>query len=163
MEQVNYIFFYYCYIDDKKDLIFMKKEKHNLTVNNLLTSDDLINIIYRGKKKYTNKSKVFSIVVHNNYDDPLSYLQKNDLPQYAYETNGLKDITFQNTHKEFSKLNSVYIFYQHMTTYINDSQVTTHNTENIHDQNKTKKVYISLKNSKKNTRKSIPLYASKLD
>lgn len=163
MEQVNYIFFYYCYIDDKKDLIFMKKEKHNLTVNNLLTSDDLINIIYRGKKKYTNKSKVFSIVVHNNYDDPLSYLQKNDLPQYAYETNGLKDITFQNTHKEFSKLNSVYIFYQHMTTYINDSQVTTHNTENMHDQNKTKKVYISLKNSKKNTRKSIPLYASKLD
>ena len=141
----------------------MKKEKHNLTVNNLLTSDDLINTIYRGKKKYTNKSKVFSIVVHNNYDDPLSYLQKNDLPQYAYETNGLKDITFQNTHKEFSKLNSVYIFYQNMSTYINDSQVTTHNTENIHDKNKTKKVYISLKNSKKNTRKSIPLYASKLD
>jgi len=168
MEQVNYIFFYYCYIDGNNNLIFTKKEKHNLTINNLLTSDNLINIIYNGKKKFTNRSKVFSIIVHNNYEDPLIYLQKNELPQYTYETNGLKDVKFQNTHKEFLKLNSIYIFYQNVnicnyneeTTQINNPSQSISN--NKHQLNKTKKIYISLKKNKKNTRKSIPVHAKKI-
>merc|ERR1711916_264266 len=110
MEQVNYIFFYYCYIDGNNNLIFTKK-------------------------------------VHNNYEDPLIYLQKNELPQYTYETNGLKDIKFQNTHKEFLKLNSIYIFYQNVnicnyneetTQIINPSQSISNNK---HQLNKTKKIY----------------------
>lgn len=173
MEQVNYIFFYYCYIDENNDLIFIKKEKHNLTINNLLTSDNLINIIYNGKKKFTNRSKVFSIVVHNNYKDPLIYLQENELPQYTYETNGLKDIKFQNTHKEFLKLNSVYIFYKNMNIYTYDNEEDNIKPEQLNSTsqsisnnkntlNKTKKIYISLKKNKKNTRKSIPIYTKKI-
>lgn len=112
MIDVNYIFFYHCYIDENNKLLSIKKIKYNLQVENELSSNELINIIYNNKKQLKYKTQVFSIVVHNNYEDPIQYLENPSDTNYLYATNGLKNIIFEKTDPHFSDLNNIHIFYK---------------------------------------------------
>lgn len=116
MEDIHYIFFYHYYIDENDTLLSMTKSIHDLGIPNELSSDELINIICDGKKKFKNRTKVFSIVVHNNFEDPLEYLRNDDNKNYLYATNGLKNINFKKTSKHFFPLNTIHIFYKYVTS-----------------------------------------------
>lgn len=114
-------FFYFLNNTEDNDLYFFTKDKYNLKKPNVISKEELFNQISLGKKKcIEKKSKLVSILVHNNYSDPLQFNKSND--SFVHETNGLTDITFNKTYKEFLKLNSIHIVFK-----IND--VNNNNTK----------------------------------
>ena len=122
-KDVNNVTFFFYFLNNTQDndLYFFTKDKYNLKKPNVISKEELFNQISLGKKKcIEKKSKLVSILVHNNYSDPLQFNKSND--SFVHETNGLTDITFNKTYKEFLKLNSIHIVFK-----IND--VNNNNTK----------------------------------
>ena len=101
-KDVNNVTFFFYFLNNTQDndLYFFTKDKYNLKKPNVISKEELFNQISLGKKKCVEKkSKLVSILVHNNYSDPLQFNKSND--SFVHETNGLTDITFNKTYKEF--------------------------------------------------------------
>lgn len=132
-EDVKYIFLYTYLVDSNNNLKISNKDKYYLDSNNLLTQNEIYNLIKSGKEKFNNyPTKIISLLVHNNFSQ-ISTIKSND--SYMFETNPLKDIHFNKTNRYLSKLNSLHIFYK------------------IHQKHNTSKKYI--KGNNKKTKKNI--------
>ena len=134
-KDVNNVTFFFYFLNNTQDndLYFFTKDKYNLKKPNVISKEELFNQISLGKKKCVEKkSKLVSILVHNNYSDPLQFNKSND--SFVHETNGLTDITFNKTYKEFLKLNSIHIVFK-----INDVNNNNSTKKNLHYNRRTRK------------------------
>ena len=126
-------FFYFLNNTENNDLYFFTKDKYNLKNSNVISKEELFHQISLGKKKcIEKKSKLVSILVHNNYADPLEFNKSND--SFVHETNGLTDITFNKTYKEFLKLNSIHIVFK-----VNDVNNNNSTKKNLNYNRRTRK------------------------
>ena len=136
-KNVNNVMFFFYFLNNNEDsddnLYFFSKNKYNLKNPNIISKEELFNQISLGKKKFIEKkSKLVSILIHNNYSDPLEFIKTND--SFVHETNGLTDITFNKTHKEFLKLNSIHVVFK-----VNDVNSNNNTKKNLKYNRRTRK------------------------
>ena len=134
-KDVNNVTFFFYFLNNTQDndLYFFTKDKYNLQNPNIISKEKLFNQISLGKKKCIEKKcKLVSILIHNNDSDPLEFNKSND--SFVHETNGLTDITFNKTYKEFLKLNSIHIVFK-----INDVNNNNSTKKNLHYNRRTRK------------------------
>ena len=93
-KNVEYINFFYYFLDDSDKLYFSMKNKYNLIKENFISKEEIFDQISYGKNKFLEKKcKLISILVHNNNSNALlpnqaasitcsdAYLQKLDKSQ----------------------------------------------------------------------------------
>ena len=135
LEEVISINILYLYIDEKNNLIKIKKEKIFLD-NQILSQSQLIHIIKNNKVNNNTKYKLYDILKYNiiltpeNIPKFLNSKEKIDF-NFLSSIKTLNDIKFENTINLFQDLNTLYIIY------------------NIpQEHNSTKKVYFNNKKRK---------------
>ena len=110
-KNVEYINFFYYFLDDNDKLYFSMKNKYNLIKENFISKEEIFDQISYGKNKFLEKKyKLISILVHNNNSNPLESKTNND--SFVFETNGLSDIQLNKTYKPFLKLNSIHVTFK---------------------------------------------------
>lgn len=110
-EDVKYIFFYSYFIDHNNIVQSCNKNKYKLNNDNMLSKEELYYLIQDSKNKIKRPTKIVSLLVHNNYTEPYE-IDINHNNSFVYETNPLNEITFNQTKKYLSKLNSVHVFFK---------------------------------------------------
>jgi hypothetical protein len=140
-EQVTKININYLFLDDKKNIEKIKKEKYVLKKPGILTKEELIIIL---KKKILQSEKVYTIftmVLFNfslNNEEVITFNndKKREISSYLTPLHGINDIYWDDTINYFKNLNDLYIIFIKK----NKSKMT-------------KKIYI--KQNNKNTRRII--------
>ena len=116
------------YINANRSIVKSEKSLYLLKNENMITKDEIINIIKRQRSNHT----IFSILKYNFDLDPtdiVSFLEKEEIPSNIYLTSlkKIEDVKFNNTILFFQELNELIILFYENKSY----------------SNRTKRVYIT--------------------
>lgn len=106
-EPVDYIYIYFLYLKNK-EILYRKNIKYNLRKINILSSEELIGLIVKFKRK---NEKIYSILknsIDTHYENINKFIQSNE--DTMKEIKNFESIEFNNTIPVFKELNNIFIF-----------------------------------------------------
>tara|TARA_B100001093_G_scaffold520146_1_gene613145 strand:- start:3903 stop:4544 length:642 start_codon:yes stop_codon:yes gene_type:complete len=131
-ENVDNIQLFFLYVDTRKNIIKVIKNKIKLE-NNVILKENLSEIIEKNRIILKKRFKLTQLLKYNfniDNEDVNKFLKTPDDFQFLTKINKIKDVFWDNTIPLFSSLNSLYFIF----------------VENI--KHKTKKIYLKKKRSK---------------
>jgi len=134
-EQVEKIQLFFLYIDTRKNIIKVIKNKHKLE-NNVILKENLSEIIEANRTILKKRFKLTQLLKYNfniDNEDVNKFLKTPSDFQFLTKINKIKDIFWDNTIPLFNSLNSLYFIF---------IENVKHNTKKIHlkkKRGKTKK------------------------
>ena len=130
------------YVDKQNNIINVSKDKRNLINDNVVTKDELINLLMENNKYDNVTYNSYRIMKFNinldidELEDFIEYNDKNDITTYTDIYNNINDIIFEKS--IFENLNNLFIILKEKTEQT---------------KNKTKRILCNVKTDKKKTRK----------
>ena len=130
------------YVDKQNNIINVSKDKRNLINDNVVTKDELINLLIENNKYDNvtyNSYKIMKFNINLDIDeleDFIEYNDENDSNSYTDIYNNINDIIFEKS--IFENLNNLFIILKEKTEQT---------------KNKTKRILCNVKTDKKKTRK----------
>ena len=106
-EPVDYIYIYFLYLKNK-EILYRKNIKYYLRKINILSSEELIGLIVKFKRK---NEKIYSILknsIDTHYENINKFIQSNE--DTMKEIKNFESIEFNNTIPVFKELNNIFIF-----------------------------------------------------
>jgi len=173
-EPVDYINIYFLYLKNK-EILYRKNIKYYLRKANILSSEELIGLIVKFKRK---DEKIYSILknsIDTHYENINKFIQSNE--DTMKEIKSFESIEFDNTIPVFKELNNIFIFICNKEKKNNTSRknkiVIESNIQNnlkevqkeepkeepkeeqkVKENKDTKKIKITLTNENKKTKKN---------
>ena len=165
-EPVDYINIYFLYLKNK-EILYRKNIKYYLRKVNILSSEELIGLIVKFKRK---DEKIYSILknsIDTHYENINKFIQSNE--DTMKEIKNFESIEFDNTIPVFKELNNIFIFIcnkekKNNTSRKNKIVIESNIQNNLKEESKeeskvkenkdTKKIKITLTNENKKTKKN---------
>lgn len=130
------------YVDKQNNIINITKDKRSLINDNIVTKDEVINLLIENNKYDNvtyNSYKIMKFNINLDIDeleDFIEYNNENDITTYTDIYNNINDIIFEKS--IFENLNNLFIILKEKTEQT---------------KNKTKRILCNVKTDKKKTRK----------
>lgn len=110
-ENIETIKIKYIYVNKNNEIKSCNEEMYNLTKENILSEQELINIIKKSQE--SKKYKLLSILKYNLHVDPKEIVENKliNYEKFLTEVKEIKDVIFEDTIKCYQNMNIIYIIY----------------------------------------------------
>lgn len=112
MEDLQYVHFSYYYINEKKEIDKVIKNRYTLNNEGILSQQELLIELINHKKLFSKRVSLREILLYHNTHEPVGFFLNKHNDSSLNTINSLQSIEFEPVYRPFHLLSHIYVFFE---------------------------------------------------
>lgn len=112
MEDLQYVHFSYYYINEKKEIDKVIKNRYMLNNEGILSQKELLKELINHKKLFPKRVSLREILLYHNTQEPVGFFLNKHNDSSLNTINSLQSIEFEPVYRPFHLLTHIYVFFE---------------------------------------------------